>query len=171
MRKTGFKPVVDDRIRLLVCGSLPGDASLRAAQYYAHPRNLFWQLIGSAAGIEDLPALPYEDRLAALLGRGIGLWDVARSARRRGSLDAAMRDVSHADLPALAARLPQLAAIGFNGATAARIGRRMMVNHPRIALIDLPSSSPAYAAMTRAEKLARWSALSPWIADRRRSGG
>ncbi len=166
MRKSGFEPVVDDRTRLLVCGSLPGDASLQAAQYYAHPRNLFWHLIGHAAGIANLPALPYDDRLAALLDRGIGLWDVARSASRRGSLDAAMRDIDHADLPALAARLPKLEAIGFNGATAAKIGRRMMAGFLRITLIDLPSSSPAHAAMTREQKQERWSALSPWIACR-----
>ena len=64
--KANFPPVVDADTRLLILGSLPGDASLRAAQYYAHPRNGFWPLIGGVVG-EDLVALPYEQRLARLL--------------------------------------------------------------------------------------------------------
>ena len=85
IRKVGFDPVVDANTRLLILGSLPGDASLRAAQYYGHPQNAFWRLIGGVIG-RDLAALPYDHRLAALKAARIGLWDVIASAERPGSL-------------------------------------------------------------------------------------
>ena len=75
---------------LLILGSLPGEASLRAQRYYAHPQNQFWRLLGSAIG-EDLAAMTYDDRLARLAARGIALWDVVGEARRLGSLDGAIR--------------------------------------------------------------------------------
>ena len=71
--KAAFAPVVDDATRLLILGSLPGDASLKAAQYYAHPRNGFWPLVGGVLD-EDLAALPYPTRLDRLKTRGVGLW-------------------------------------------------------------------------------------------------
>lgn len=163
LRKTGFAPVVNADTRLLICGSLPGDRSLAEARYYAHPQNRFWHLLGGAADLPGLPALPYDERLAALLARGIGLWDVAASGRREGSLDTALREVERTDLRGLAARLPLLRAIGFNGGTAARLGRKAMRGAGDIALIDLPSSSPAYCAITPAEKQARWMVLGPWL--------
>ena len=84
-RKRGFAPVVDERTRVLILGSLPGDASLRAGQYYGHPQNAFWRLVGGVIG-RDLAALPYDERLAALRAAGVGLWDVVASAERPGSL-------------------------------------------------------------------------------------
>src|SRR4051812_23496243 len=86
-RKHSFPPVVDRDVRLLVLGSLPGERSLAERRYYAHPQNQFWRLI-SAAADRDLVPLSYDDRLAALLGAHIGLWDVVASATRRGSTDA-----------------------------------------------------------------------------------
>ena len=159
--KRGFAPVVDERTRVLLLGSLPGDASLAAERYYGHPRNLFWRLVGDAIG-EPLEPLTYDERLAALRRHQIGLWDVFASARRQGSLDAAIRDAQPAALDELAASLPELAAIGFNGKAAARAGRAALDSAP-YALIDLPSSSPAYAAMDTAEKQARWNALRPFL--------
>jgi hypoxanthine-DNA glycosylase len=161
-RHAAFAPVADVRTRVLVLGSLPGAASLRAGQYYAHPQNAFWRLIGPVAG-RDLAALDYPDRLAALAEARIGLWDVIATAARRGSLDAAIRDPEHADLPALVARLPDLRAVAFNGGTAARIGRSQLAGLRGPALVELPSSSPAYAGMPFAEKAARWSVLADYL--------
>ena len=79
--KRAFDPVVDARTRLLILGSLPGDASLKAGQYYGHPQNGFWRLIGGVIGV-DLVALPYPERLEALKGAGVGLWDVIAEAER-----------------------------------------------------------------------------------------
>lgn len=163
-RSVGFDPVVDDRTRVLILGSLPGDASLKAAQYYAHPRNAFWPLVGGLLG-EALTALPYEERLDRLRADGVGLWDVIASAERSGSLDAAIRSPEAADLRGLAAGLPDLRAVAFNGGLAARLGRRILTDMEGIALIDLPSSSPAHARSLE-EKRKAWAALTPFLTDR-----
>lgn len=144
MRKSAFAPVVDSRTRLLILGSLPGDASLKATQYYAHPRNAFWRLVGQAIG-RELQTLEYDARLIALREAGVGLWDVVASAHRPGSLDAAIRRAEAADLVGLIGALPRLQAIAFNGAKAAQLGRRVLAGRTEIRLFDLPSSSPAHA--------------------------
>lgn len=161
-RKAAFAPVVSADTRVLILGSLPGEASLAAARYYAHPRNQFWQLAGAVIGREELPALAYEDRLAALLEAGVGLWDTIASAVRPGSLDAAIREAEHAPLAELVAQLPRLRAVAFNGGTSARIGRRRLAGHP-VRLVDMPSSSPAYAAMPLAEKHEHWLRLQQFL--------
>ncbi len=159
-RKAGFDPVVDAGTRLLILGSLPGDASLKAGQYYGHPQNAFWRLIGTVIG-RDLAALPYDHRLIALKAAGVGLWDVIASADRPGSLDAAIRATEAADLLGLAATLPKLEAVAFNGGKAAKLGRAILNNLPgEVRLIDLPSSSPAHARPF-AEKVAAWAVLKP----------
>jgi len=156
-RRTAFAPVVDADTRLLILGSLPGDASLKAAQYYAHPRNAFWPLIGGVLG-EDLAALPYDRRLQRLLARRVGLWDVIASAERSGSLDAAIHSPEAADLRGLVAGLPALRAVAFNGGLSARMGRRILSDPPGARLIDLPSSSPAHVRPL-AHKAQAWAVL------------
>lgn len=160
--KRAFDPVVDAQTRLLILGSLPGDASLGAGQYYAHPRNAFWRLVGEAVG-RDLAALPYPDRLEALKAARVGLWDVIAGAERRGSLDADIRKAETADLRQLIDGLPDLRAVAFNGATAARIGRKSLAGIEGLRLIDLPSSSPAHAARSHADKAAAWAVLGPLV--------
>lgn len=162
MTKRHFAPVVDQRTRVLILGSLPGEASLRAAQYYAHPQNGFWRLVGGVIG-RELAALPYEARLEALTETGVGLWDVVASAERKGSLDTAIRNPEQADLTGFIATLPELRAIAFNGGTAARIGRRILSDTADVTLIDLPSSSPAYTLPASA-KADRWAVLSAHLA-------
>jgi len=155
-RKTAFAPFVSpDTTRVLILGTLPGEASLAAARYYAHPQNQFWRLVGAVIGRDELVALDYEARVAGLREAGVGLWDTIASAVRTGSLDAAIREAEHAPLAGLVASLPALRAVAFNGGTAARIGRKSLAG-ASVHLIDLPSSSPAYAAMPFAEKRRRW---------------
>jgi len=163
MRKSAFPPVVAPDTRVLILGSLPGEASLKAQRYYAHPANLFWRLAGAVIGREDLSTLAYELRLEALLAAGVGLWDTVASAVRRGSLDAAIREAEHAPLADLVATLPRLRAVGFNGKTSAKIGRPQLAG-TNLALIDLPSSSPAHASMLYSEKLQRWLPLQEFLA-------
>ena len=160
MIKRSFPPVVDRATRVLILGSLPGEASLAAGRYYAHPQNGFWRLLGMVLGT-DLVARDYDARLATLLDHRVGLWDVVAGARRSGSLDGAIRDAEANDLPALVATLPDLRAIAFNGQTSARLGRLALGATP-LMLIDLPSSSPAYT-LNLAEKTRRWSALAPYL--------
>ena len=162
IRKTAFDPVVRPDTRVLVLGSLPGDASLAASQYYAHPRNQFWPIAGGIIG-GDLTSLAYPERLSALLDAGIGLWDTVASARRSGSLDAAMRDVKAAELCELVGRLPQLRAVAFNGSMASRTGRSQLGNTMPFAMLDMPSTSPAYCAVTIAEKQLQWNLLRKFL--------
>ena len=151
----------DSATTLLIVGSLPGIVSLRQQQYYAHPHNQFWRLVGAIIDT-DLEALPYDTRLSALNTAHIGLWDVVGSATRAGSLDSAIRDVRANDLAALVATLPALQAIAFNGTTAYRIGSRLLAGSA-LALVALPSSSPAHAAMTFETKRAAWLALRAFL--------
>lgn len=155
--KRSFPPVVNSETRLLVLGSLPGEESLAQASYYAHSRNQFWLLMSEVIDC-DLVRLDYAERLEALLAARVGLWDVVESASRRGSLDAHIRVHRPNRLLELAASLPNLAGVGFNGGTAARIGRRQLAARNDLALIDLPSSSPAFT-MAVAEKRLRWRQL------------
>jgi hypoxanthine-DNA glycosylase len=142
---------------LLVLGSLPGEASLAAHRYYAHPQNQFWRLLGAALG-EPLAALDYEERLARLAERGVALWDVVGEAMREGSLDGALRAVRANLLSEFVETHPRLGTIAFNGKTAARIGRRALGDRAIPKLIDLPSSSPAFT-LAFATKAARWAVL------------
>ena len=162
--KRAFDPVVDAHTRLLILGSLPGDASLKAGQYYGHPQNGFWRLVGGVIG-HDLVALPYPERLEALNAAGVGLWDVIASAERPGSLDGAIRNAEAADLNRLIDGLRALRTVAFNGGTAARLGRRSLTPRPHIDLIDLPSSSPAYTRPLT-EKASAWAVLGPLLRDR-----
>ncbi|HUQ13211.1 MAG TPA: DNA-deoxyinosine glycosylase [Novosphingobium sp.] len=160
-RKSSFAPIVAPDTRVLILGSLPGEASLAASRYYAHPQNQFWRLAGAAIG-REIASLDYDARIAALLGTGVGMWDTVGSARRAGSLDGAIREIAANDLRALVGSLPGLRAVGFNGGTAARIGRKALVG-TALALIDLPSSSPAYCAVTFEQKAERWKALREFL--------
>jgi hypoxanthine-DNA glycosylase len=161
-RKQSFPPVVDPEVRLLVLGSLPGERSLAEQRYYAHPQNQFWPLMAAVTG-RDLPALPYETRLAALLEAHIGLWDVVASAYRAGSTDAALADVEPHDIAALAATLPRLRAIAFNGGTALRHGMRQLgAAAARYTIVALPSSSPLHT-VGLAAKLPAWEALRSYL--------
>lgn len=161
-RKSAFAAIAAHDTRVLILGSFPGDASLAAGQYYAHPRNQFWHLIGAVINQTDLAGLPYAERLALLGQAGIGLWDVIATAVRRGSLDTAIRAAEPAALTNLAAALPQLRAIGFNGAKSAAIGRKALAGSG-LTLIDLPSSSPAHASLGLAAKLARWLTIKEFL--------
>jgi hypoxanthine-DNA glycosylase len=159
--KVGMPPVARPDARLFILGSLPGDASLSAQRYYAHPTNQFWRLLGQAIG-EDLQALAYDERLQRLAERRIGLWDVIASASRRGSLDQSIRSAAHNRLERLRHDFPELRVLAFNGSTAAAAGRRLLAGAAGLTLIELPSSS---AANTRpfAAKAEAWSVLAQFL--------
>ncbi|MGI4858147.1 MAG: DNA-deoxyinosine glycosylase [Janthinobacterium lividum] len=152
----GFAPVLDTRTRILMLGSFPGVASLGAAQYYAHPRNQFWRLIGTVLE-EDLVSLAYPQRLERLLSRGVGLWDVLAACHREGSLDAAIRHAQPNDFASLRAQAPRLETLCFNGKTAGRFAPLLAEAGYRT--LVLPSSSPANAMLSFEQKLAVWQTL------------
>lgn len=158
--KHGLPPVAGLDARLFILGSLPGDASLAAQRYYAHPRNGFWRLVGEAIG-EELQSLGYEERLERLVARRIGLWDVIANARRPGSLDHAIREPGHNPLADYFAGFPDLRAVALNGAAAAAAGRRLLAG-TGLTLLDLPSSSPANTRPF-ADKLHAWREIARFI--------
>lgn len=160
MQKHCFPPIVTDKTRLLILGSLPGEASLLAQQYYAHPRNQFWQLISFLIG-HDLTKLAYPDKIQLLTIHHIGLWDIIAYAKRQGSLDSNIRQPSYNDLVSLIKRLPELQAIAFNGQTAGSMVPLLPSHIPRIIL---PSSSPAHT-LSIENKKAIWSQLKQFLID------
>ena len=151
--------------RVLILGTAPSAHSLAAHQAYAHPRNLFWPLMGEM--FRAPPELAYAERIARLHARGVGIWDVLQQCERKGSLDSAIVQDSEIanDIPDLLQRVPSIRAIAMNGGHAGKTFRRLVL--PRIdearrsdlVLLDLPSTSPAHAAMTRGEKTHRWRVL------------
>jgi len=158
-----FPPIADAHARILILGSLPGQVSLRQQQYYAHPQNAFWKIMGRLFGAE--PVLPYAERVPRLVLNGIALWDVCAAAQRPGSLDAAIvhSSVVPNDFASFIESHPGIGLICFNGSKAADLYRRLVLRglpaHVRALRYEtLPSTSPAHAAMTFEAKLARWAA-------------
>ena len=157
----GLPPVLPAQPRLLILGSMPGAASLSAACYYAHPRNQFWPIMGALFGAA--PERPYAERLQILQAQGIALWDVVGSCRRSGSLDSAIeRDSVHFNpIDILLQDNPSIGHIICNGGTAMRLLRQgfrqvLAIHWPDLTIRQLPSTSPAHAAMRPADKLAAW---------------
>lgn len=149
----GFAPIIDGAVRVLVLGSFPSAASLAAGQYYAHSRNQFWPIVSEALG-EALTELPYASRTERLLAHGIGLWDVWGVCQRDGSLDSSIRQPRANDLGQLTTLAPGLRGVLFNGAAAGRFAARFA--SAGLVVHVLPSTSPAHAAMSLAQKRAVW---------------
>ena len=154
-----FRPIAARDARVLVLGSMPGVESLRRKQYYAHPRNQFWEVMEALFGIHR--ASPYRTRVRALKARRIALWDVLHSCVREGSLDAGIDDEVANDFAVFFAGHRAITHVFFNGAKAEACYRR----HVRpeaggpLRFARLPSTSPAHAALSLARKLAAWRAI------------
>jgi hypoxanthine-DNA glycosylase len=159
-RRRGLPPVLDRATRVLILGSFPGEASLAAREYYAHPRNHFWPIVSAVLG-EPLAAMPYRARLARLRSRGVGLWDIIVACERAGSLDSSIRNAEHGEIARVRRSAPALALVCFNGRTAAR--REPTYRAAGYDTLVMPSTSPAYTRPF-AEKLAAWRALARRLA-------
>jgi hypoxanthine-DNA glycosylase len=149
----GFPPIADENTHTLVLGSFPGVASLDAAQYYAHPRNQFWRLVGAVIG-EPLNELAYDERVLKLLSHGIGLWDVLAACEREGSLDTAIRHADPNDFASFRMHAPSLRKVAFNGKTSGRF--EPVIQAAGYETLVLPSSSPANAILSFDQKLRFW---------------
>lgn len=166
MQSISFPPITAPNARVLVLGSMPGQASLQAQQYYAHPRNAFWPIVCDLlVGAEQAvtPESSYAARVDFLSARGIALWDVMQSCYRPGSLDSAIEEASIVanDFAAFLRAQEAIQAIFFNGAKAEQSFRRYVYPqladlYPGLHYARLPSTSPAHAAKRYAEKLAAW---------------
>jgi hypoxanthine-DNA glycosylase len=166
---TGFPPIVPKTPRVLVLGSMPGDASLGAQQYYAHPRNAFWPVMQALFGI-DIGA-PYENRIEQLKAADIALWDVVHQCHRSGSLDTAIEldSVIVNDIAGLLQRHPTITAVFCNGGGAWTLLRRYFLTmenlkpaskpYINIPIYKLPSTSPANARLSLQQKCIEWQLL------------
>jgi TDG/mug DNA glycosylase family protein len=154
----GLSPVIDQHTAILILGSFPGEASLQAQQYYAHPRNQFWRLLSTVL-TEDLLELAYPARLNRLLARRIGLWDVLDACNREGSLDSAIRNAQKNDFSVLKHRCPALVKVCFNGKTSGKFAADFSA--AGFQTLILPSSSPANAQLSFDEKLRIWRGIMP----------
>ena len=156
----GFAPVARADASLLILGSMPGQASLQAQAYYAHPRNAFWRILADVLGFP--PDLPYTARLEILQANGIALWDVLASCHRPGSLDADIDDATTVvnDFASFLQQHPHITRICFNGAKAESSWRKqvqpLLGSTRELALLRLPSTSPAHAGMPYEAKRALW---------------
>ena len=160
----GFPPIAAPHARVLVLGSMPSVASLARQQYYGHPQNAFWPIMGRLLGAG--PELPYGERKRILCKRGLAVWDVLRQCHREGSLDSAIRVQSEApnDFISFLQQHARITTIFFNGGKAETAFRRHVA--PELARLDhelefirLPSTSPAHAARSFAQKLVAWRAV------------
>lgn len=167
---TGFPPVVVPAAVVLILGSMPGQASLDATQYYAHPRNAFWRIICRLFNAE--PDTDYEARLALLQANHIALWDVMQHCVREGSLDAAIEPSSVVanDFVRFFNEHPSIRFLFFNGAQAEASFKRHVL--PKLAehafifeMQRLPSTSPAHAVISFEQKLAHWQRVRDVIAQ------
>lgn len=138
-------------------GTLPGEESLRRVEYYAHPRNLFWPIV--YALFDETPPPAYVARVRFLASRGIAVWDVCEVGERRASADATIRREMPNAIDGLLDKHPRIRAVAFNGSGARQLYDRHFARRPGLLYLPLPSTSPAYASLSFAEKLARWSQL------------
>ena len=152
----GLPPLLDVHTRLVVLGSFPGVASLRAQQYYGHPQNQFWKIMGTllSPNLADVLAMPYAERKQWLLSQGVGLWDVYAACEREGSLDVNIQNAQPHDLQSLRMRCPALVAIAHNGGESFKHAK--LTRALGLPVYRLPSTSPANASWTLARKLEAW---------------
>ncbi len=165
-----FEPVSGPTPNVLILGSMPGQASLQAVQYYAHPRNAFWPIaIGAIQHTQPhyqtAHAIPYEERIQAVIDHGVALWDVLAQCQRRGSLDSDIERSSEVVNPIheWLAKNSSVKRVCFNGKTAAAVFRRhlgastpLSKGSQPVQFFTLPSTSPAMATLTLPEKAERW---------------
>ena len=154
-RLSGLSPSISANCRVLVLGSFPSAASLAAKQYYAHPQNRFWNIVGDCIGV-DLRRLSYRERIKRVNAAAIGIWDIFASCERSGSLDSAIRNAEFNDFKKLRRKAPGITRVCLNGGTAAKAVRHL--EQLEFETIVLPSTSPANASQDYAFKLARWRA-------------
>lgn len=153
-----FAPIAAPDATILILGSMPGIASLEAGQYYAHPRNAFWPIMGALYGAA--PDLPYTERVARLIANGVAVWDVLQACEREGSLDSSIRAEVPNDFAAFFSSHPDIRCVGLNGGKAAATFRKFAAASlpPGAVAHILPSTSPAHAARSFEDKCALWRA-------------
>lgn len=157
-----FEPIADESAEILILGSMPGQASLLAGEYYAHAQNAFWRILAEL-GLLDRTAR-YDERVRALKSARIAVWDVLRSCTREGSLDSTIERDGQIpnDFQTFFRAHPRISRVFFNGAKAEACFKRLVargIDNDRILYARLPSTSPAHASLPFAKKLGAWRAI------------
>ncbi len=151
-----FEPFVDKKTRILVIGTMPGEASLNAGEYYAYKHNVFWRLASELFN-EQRPFDDYAQKLSCLRKQAIGLWDNLRFCERCGSLDSNIKNAVPNNFEKLFKEYPSICRLAFNGQQSYKFFKKF---HPQ--LLDkyqyfvLPSTSPANASISYDKKLELW---------------
>ena len=158
-RIRSFAPIADRNARVLILGSMPGQASLDAGRYYAHPQNAFWQIAAELLRIDPLST--YDNRVKALKAARIAVWDVLHSCVRPGSLDTMIEQEVANDFAAFFRTHRGITHVFFNGAKAEASFKRAVLPGLKAGLrfTRLPSTSPAHASLPYRRKLAAWRAI------------
>jgi hypoxanthine-DNA glycosylase len=144
-----FDPIVFADTRILILGTFPSFDSFDRGFYYSHPRNAFWPILSDLSGY---PAMTREQKIWLLKQMGWGLWDMVESCHRKNSLDSSLRDIKVNDIESLLKRYENIEKILFTGRKAEKVFESSF-GYLDIARKALPSPSPAYASMSRDEKM------------------
>ena len=163
-----FPPIENPTASILILDSMPGKDSLRAGQYYAHPRNAFWPIMGDLIGAKT--TLPYKVRTQMLKSAGIALWDVLASCTRHSSMDADIEadSICANDFASFFLKHPRITHVFFNGTMAEQCFHKQvwplleaMIEKRPLHYQRLPSTSPANASMRYEKKLEAWKVILP----------
>ena len=158
MLKESFKPIIGDRPKILILGSLPGDISLTKQEYYAHPQNRFWKVLSSIYDV-DYP-ISYKNKIEFLKQNRIALWDVCSSAYRIGSMDTAIKYPKWNDIDGLLQNNPEIKTVIFNGKKAEHLFNKKHKRTENIKYVCLPSTSPANASWNFDKLMQTWKEVS-----------
>ena len=148
MQVKSFKPILDEKTKVFIIGTMPSVDSLRECKYYAHAQNAFWPFIKE---ILDLERYDY----TGLLKHKIGLWDSLKTCQRQGSLDSSIKNKVFNDF----SQYPQIKYYLFTSKNAYNYFIQNKANKGLLTKDNwsvLPSPSPTYARMSKSEKLKIW---------------
>ncbi|MGK5092581.1 DNA-deoxyinosine glycosylase [Deltaproteobacteria bacterium TL4] len=162
--KQGFPPIAEKTAIILILGTMPGEESLKKKEYYAHPRNAFWEIMASLFDFN--PSLNYEEKNEILKDNRIALWDVMKACEREGSLDSKIKKdtIIENDFVSFFNKYPNISYVFFNGSRAKqeytkRVLPKLAESKHEIKYAQLPSTSPAMAHLSLDEKILEWSKL------------
>ncbi|MFA6163305.1 MAG: DNA-deoxyinosine glycosylase [Methylobacter sp.] len=165
---TGFAPIVSGNAKVLILGSMPSVASLSKQQYYGHPKNAFWPIMGALFGAD--PVLCYQLRKEILMANGIAVWDVLQGCKRVGSSDSNIKlaSIKINDFGDFFAKYEFIERVFFNGATAEKLYKKHVrpTLNQRFSYLEyqrLPSTSPAHASLKLEEKIEAWKVVKLYV--------
>ena len=160
-KKQGLPPISNKDSKVLILGTMPGEKSLLAGEYYYHPRNCFWKLISTIFG-KEVPS-NYQEKKSLLLNSKISIWDVCEVCERQGSLDNEIKEESPNNLEEFLRNHPQIKTIIFNGGKSAKLFDKYFDRSNRYKYYTMPSTSPANAGLSWEFKLKDWSSIKNFI--------